>query len=223
MNRLIFWDWTGTLVDESRLDNAVCRSMEKEMAANNNLSLMVAAKKFQGYLEKLEKTWEWHDYTRHGRILGVDWEKAQVTNLKHISLVPGAKEILTFSKNKGFKNILSTNAVTSVIRLRMEHLGLTSLFDSIIGSDTVKALKSEGLHFQKGIHDFNGMPKASFSVGDNPVQDIIPARNLGMQTIFCVYGRNMTHYHSGHLSSDHQQNAASSYRINSLQQIKDIL
>ncbi len=223
MNRLIFWDWTGTLVDESRMDSAVCRFMEKELAHKKGTTLPDAVRLFQDYLGGLEKTWEWHDYTRHGMKLEIDWQKAQSENLTHLSLVPGAREILSFSKNKGFINILTTNAVTPVIRLRMGHLGLSSLFDMIIGSDTVKALKSEGHHFEKGLHEFQGNPGKSFSVGDNPVQDILPARELGIQTIFCVYGRNMTHYHSGHLSSDHRRKAASSFRINSLQQIKDIL
>jgi hypothetical protein len=30
MNKLIFWDWTGTLADESELDEAVCTSMEPD-------------------------------------------------------------------------------------------------------------------------------------------------------------------------------------------------
>ncbi len=223
MNRLIFWDWTGTLVDESRMDSAVCRSMEKELAENKGTSLAEAVKSFQNYLGSLEKTWEWHDYSRHGRMLGIDWKKSQTENLKLLSLVPGAREILAFSKNKGFINILATNAVTPVIHVRMEHLGLSSLLDMIIGSDTVGALKSEGRHFRKGLQECHGIPEESFSVGDNPVQDILPARALGIRTVFCLYGRNMTHYHSGHLSSDHHQNAVSSYRINRLQDIKNIL
>ncbi len=223
MNRLIFWDWTGTLVDESRMDSAVCRFMEKELAQTAGLSLAGAVEKFQNHLEKLEKTWEWHDYTKHGEQLGIDWKRAQIENFQRLALVPGAREILSFAKNKGFKNVLTTNAVTPVIRLRMEHLGLNSMFEAIIGSDTVEALKSEGLHYRKGLHECRGIPGKSFSVGDNPVQDILPARELGLKTVFCVYGRNMTHYHSGHLSSDHRQNAASHFRVSSLQQIKDIL
>jgi HAD superfamily hydrolase (TIGR01549 family) len=223
MNRLIFWDWNGTLVDESRMDNAVCMFMEKELADKMRITLDESVRSFQNYLVKLEKNWKWHDYAGHGRNLGIDWKKAQVENLQHLSLVPGAREILSFSKNKGFKNILTTNAVTPVILLRMDHIGLSSMFDMIIGSDTVKALKSEGRHFQKGLQELHGVPEASFSVGDNPVQDILPARKLGIHTIFCVYGKNMTHYHSGHLSSDHLQKPNSSFRIERLQQIKDIL
>ena len=223
MNRLIFWDWTGTLVDESRVDKAVCRSMEKELSERRGISLSEAVKSFQNYLSELEKTWEWHDYVRHGRELNLDWEKAQKDNMRLLSLVPGAREILAFSKNKGFRNILTTNAVTPVIHLRMNHLGMNSAFDGIIGSDTVGALKSKGIHFRKGLREYQGIPEKSFSIGDNPVQDILPARELGINTIFCIYGRNLTHYHSGHLSSDHKKNAQSSFRINHLQDIKDIL
>jgi putative hydrolase of the HAD superfamily len=221
--RIIFWDWTGTLADEAQLDRAVCQSMEKEIARRRHISREKAASLFQAYLRRLEGTWEWHDYLRHARHFGLDWRKSQEENLSLLRLLPGAREILTLAHEGGWLNILATNAVKAVIKLRLQWIGLQDLFDDIITSDVVQALKSSGKHFLYGLRKWSAQPALSFSVGDNPVQDIQSAQSLGLKTIFCSFGRNLTHYHSPHISPDHYQPIQADYKVNSLQEIKTIL
>lgn len=96
--KIIFWDWTGTLADESKLDENVCKSMEMEIARKNNISFEEAENKYKSYLKKLENTWQWHDHTQHGKALGVDWKLHQMSNLKKLVLLPYAKEILEISQ-----------------------------------------------------------------------------------------------------------------------------
>lgn len=65
VEKVIFWDWSGTLAEESKLDKAVCQSIEQEISRQKKLPLHDAASIFIAYLKQLENTWEWHDYVRH--------------------------------------------------------------------------------------------------------------------------------------------------------------
>ena len=223
-NKIVFWDWTGTLADESRLDSSICRGMEREIAERDEIPFREAEKRFKAHLKSLENTWQWHDYPLHGSAFGLDWKRHQVENLRELKLLPHAREILEYVRGKGYKNVLATNAVKPVILLRVEHAGIQDLFDLIIGIEEVRALKSEGRHIEKGLRDLHGDPKASFSVGDNPVQDIFPAKRLGLKTIFCDFGgRYLTHYHTDHIAGNHDEPAKADYCIRDLLGIKGVI
>jgi FMN phosphatase YigB (HAD superfamily) len=223
MNKVAFFDWTGTLADESALDKAVCKSMEEDFARNNNVDIRIAEETFRKHLQKLENTWEWHNYILHGEALGVDWKSNQEKNFGKLKLLPYAREILEYTRNKDYKNVLATNAIRPVIELRVEHVGLTNLFDLLVGSDDAKALKSQGKHFEYASKFIEYDPKLSYSVGDNPVQDILPAKNIGMNTIYCDFKKNLTYYHTDHISENHKEIANSDHTISSLIEIKDII
>ena len=91
-SKLIFWDWTGTLANEAKLDKAVCLTMERELAKKEDISAEQAAGRYQEYLRNREGTWEWHDYVTHCRDLGIDWRHCQESNFGKLFLVPGAGE-----------------------------------------------------------------------------------------------------------------------------------
>ncbi len=222
-SKLIFWDWTGTLANEATLDRAVCLTMEQELAKKEEITPEQAAERYQAYLKEREGTWEWHDYVTHCRDFGIDWKYCQESNFDKLFLVPGAGEILTYALDRGYKNILATNAVRKVIELRIAHTGIGHLLDMVIASDDARALKGEGKHFLRGLKKMEGIASASFSVGDNPVQDIQPAQRLGMRTIFCVFGKEMTHYHSAHISENHAEQVRAGFRIQKLTDMKYIL
>jgi FMN phosphatase YigB (HAD superfamily) len=223
MKKIIFWDWTGTLADESRLDKAVCRSIEENISKKENIPFHEAEKAFTDYLKKLENTWEWHNYVQHGKHFGLNWKELQERHLDKLKLLPNTEDILRFSREKEFKNILATNAVHEVVILRLAQASLISYFDEIIASDDVQALKSEGKHFRHGLKIFNGSSHLSYSVGNNPVQDIIPANRLNLRTILCEFGENLTHYHSQHISENYTEMATPDYMIHDLLEVKNII
>jgi putative hydrolase of the HAD superfamily len=222
-SKLIFWDWTGTLANEAELDKSVCATMEREYARKQNISLEEAADFYRQYLKKIENTWNWHDYVTHCRDMGIDWKSCQTDNLDKLFPVPGAGDILAYAQTRGYRNVLATNAVRLVIELRLDYVGLGHFFDLIVASDDVRALKSEGKHFLRGLSKLGGTAASCLSVGDNPVQDIQPAQSLGLKTVFCTYGRKLTHYHSDHISDNHREQVRSAFRIAKLTDIKYIL
>jgi FMN phosphatase YigB (HAD superfamily) len=60
-------------------------------------------------------------------------------------------------------------------------------------------------------------------VGDNPIQDIQSANKLGLKTIYCEFGKDLTHYHSHHISDNHNETIHSDFRIKSLEEIRNII
>jgi len=92
----------------------------------------------------------------------------------------------------------------------------------MIGSDTVRALKSEGKHFKYGLKKLEVKPENAISVGDNYSQDIEPAKKLGIKTVSCMYGKDMTYYHSEHISNNNIQGEAD-FTINNLLEIKKLI
>ncbi len=196
---------------------------KKNWPKKNAISFKQAAVKYNSHLTKLENTWRWHDYVSHGQELGIDWEKCQKQNLSKLKIIAGAEDILKFCRQKGYKNILATNAVKKVIQLRVEHADLQKLFDLVIASSDAGALKSEGKHFKLGFNKFGSSSDCSYSVGDNPVQDIRPALRLGLKTIFCESGRYLTHYHSEHISGNYKEKIEPDFKIKTLSEINKII
>ncbi len=221
--RLIFWDWAGTLADEAKLDQAICEEIEKAISGQRLIPLREAKQIFRHYLRQLENKWEWHDYARHGRMFNLPWEKIQELYLDKLRLVPGAREILLWAKETGYRNLLATNAVRVVVSRRLDYLKISSLFDAVITSDDVGHLKSHGFHFRRGLELFPAQPEDCFSIGDNPTQDIAPARKLGLKTIHCVFGPNLTHFHTSHISANPQEEIAADFTVFSLGEIKNVL
>jgi FMN phosphatase YigB (HAD superfamily) len=223
MSKIIFWDWTGTLADEAKLDKSVCLSLEEDIAEKRNISITEAEQLFNNHLKALENSWQWHDYVQHGNYFGVDWKHSQEINLDKLVLVPHARQVLEFTKGKRFLNILVTNAVRDVVLLRAKHVEIIDMFEAIIASSDVKALKAEGKHFEYGLQYFDGDPQKSYSVGDNPIQDIQPAKKLGLETIFCDLGEKLVHYHSEHISNNHMEVIDADHKIKNLLDLKRIL
>jgi putative hydrolase of the HAD superfamily len=223
MTRIIFWDWTGTLADEARLDEAVCHSLEEDIAAKRNIPLEEAERLFNNHLKEMENSWQWHDYVQHGRDFGIDWRHSQEINLDKLALVPHAREVLEYARAEGYLNALVTNAVRDVVELRAKHIGISDMFEAFITSNDVKALKAEGKHFEYGLKKLDGNPHKSWSVGDNPIQDIQPAKSLGLRTIFCDFEERLVHYHSEHISNNHREESDADYTIKTLKDIEKII
>jgi len=223
--KAVIFDWTGTLADEYLLDKAVCNTMERYIAESRRVPLDEAKKIYQELLDEFVGTWKWYNYPLHGKILGINWKKAQLESLSNLKLMPNAKIVLESLRNRGYSIYLATNAAYEVIKLRVEYLGISKYFDTIVSSDIVKATKSEGKHLEYLLHNFNIDCSSSFFVGDHPVEDIQPAKKMGIKTILCKFGG--WYYHpsnnSKYLIEQHNRIVESDYVINNLIELVRII
>lgn len=189
MKACLLFDWTGTLVNEFKVDKNICNKMEHEISKKEKITRKKAKKKYKALLQKFENSWEWYDYTLHSKIFGIDWKSVQMSELSNLRLIPDALKVLTHYKELDYQIFLLTNAVEPILNLRIKYLEMDKYFDLIITSDIVKSEKSTGKHIEKALKFIN-VPKSNvFMIGDNIEQDIIPAKKLGIRCILCKFGK----------------------------------
>ncbi len=131
MANIILWDWDNTLVDTFgailNAQNAIrvhyglpeWTKDEAKMAMNTSGRNLI-------------KDLVGEDKAKEARAYFLDEYARQASALQ---LKNGAKEILTFTKENGYMNILASNKAGPILRNEVEAMGLTALFDKIIGAE----------------------------------------------------------------------------------------
>jgi FMN phosphatase YigB (HAD superfamily) len=217
------FDWTGTLVDEHDVDEAVCKEMERELSRRSGITLNEAEKKYRILLKKFEHSWKWFDYPLHGRMLGIDWRAAQLTELTKIRLIPNAREVLEHFRNKDYFICLLTNAVSDVIEIRMNYLRMRPLFDMLVTSDLVRSAKASGKHIQFVLDSKKEFQRENFCmIGDDLVQDILPAKKHDIVSILCKFG-DFTYYHTNANRTSVLDRKIADYAVTDIKELPSII
>ena len=102
-------------------------------------------------------------------------------------LYPNIMEILVFLKKKKIKVCICTNKKQFLADRIIKNLGLNKYFDLIIGSKDTNKLKPDPSMLQECIDSLNVKCNETIFVGDS-INDIIPARKLGVFSFFVEYG-----------------------------------
>lgn len=104
---------------------------------------------------------------------------------ENIQLYDDAYEILNFTKNLHVKLGLISDSDANLLRSLLEKFNLTRLFDAIIISDEVKAMKPNPQIFKQALTKVNCYPKETVVIGDS-LQDVKGAQTLGMITVLIL-------------------------------------
>jgi len=99
-------------------------------------------------------------------------------------LVPGAHEAVRRLAERGLRlGIVSNTGRTPGIALRrvLERHGLLRYFDAISYSDEVGTRKPAADIFARTLEALGARPRQALHVGDNPRDDVLGARSLGMR------------------------------------------
>ena len=98
--------------------------------------------------------------------------------------------IQLFKNLKHYKHAVVTNSTKASIDETLKILGLKkSLFEVIITKEDVSAYKPSPGPFLRVLKILGAKPEECVSIGDVENSDIIPAKKLGMKTIF-VWGKS---------------------------------
>ncbi len=109
------------------------------------------------------------------------WE---TTMLDDVTLLPGAREILTALRARGAKTAVFTNKLGTSSRAVCAHLGIAELFDINVGSKDTAWLKPEPAFSTYMIQLVGATAAETLLVGDSPF-DVQAALNGGI-TPWCV-------------------------------------
>ena len=102
------------------------------------------------------------------------------------TLFDGAFEILEYLGKKYNLHII-TNGFEEVQHRKIENSQLLPFFDHIITSDKVGAKKPNPVIFNYALELSGASPHESIMIGDNFEADILGAKAVGMQAIFCEF------------------------------------
>ena len=94
------------------------------------------------------------------------------------------KMLEELKNNSSIKTGLITNGVPEIQRNKMQCLGIKEYFNHTICAKELGSEKPSLLPFEKALCRFNVDPKSTLYVGDHPLNDIKPANDLGMDTLW---------------------------------------
>ena len=101
---------------------------------------------------------------------------------------PGVKKTLLKLKKKGYKLGVVTDAPRLKAYLRLDSMGIASLFDVVVGKEDTGRVKPSTLPFKKALSLLGVKPSEAMHVGDYPEKDVLGAKKAGMKTCFARYG-----------------------------------
>ena len=169
--KVILWDWDNTLADtitplmdafNETLSHYNLPTITKEqMKSYMNFS---SNQLFKELFPNLDLNEVKKIYLEH--------YQENVFNLK---LLPGAKEILNWTKSKGYINILASNKHYLILEKEAKVSGLIDYFDEICGAEKFSQNKPSKIFTDSALEKFKNFDKL-FAIGDG-LSDILMARN----------------------------------------------
>lgn len=200
--KYIFFDIGSTLIDESK-----CYKKRYQEIANNS---SVTADKFE------QKSIEFAKQNKKG-----DHEAAKFYGLtvpkwhKELELpYSNTYEILSYLSSNGYKLGVIANQSPGTVE-RLQNWNLLHFFDTVIASAEVGVSKPNTEIFQIALSHAHCLPGEAVMIGDRLDNDIIPAKSLGMTTIWIKQG-------FAKYAEPKCENEVADYTINSLSALKDI-
>jgi putative hydrolase of the HAD superfamily len=117
----------------------------------------------------------------------------QWINLGGIEVCPDAKSTLTTLRHKGIKTGIISGGYEEEIQKMLEAVGLDeSLFDVIVGSNTIKKRKPDPEVFRYALRVLGIEPEEAIFVGDDLERDYKAAKRVGMKPFMIVKTENTT-------------------------------
>ena len=108
--------------------------------------------------------------------------------LKNITAYPGVTEVVLEIRRKGFPLGLVTDADMYHSRRRLEKAGLSGAFDHIVTYEMTGRKKPDTAPFLLALKKLGSESSVTAMIGDSPHRDLVPAREVGMQTFYARYG-----------------------------------
>lgn len=108
--------------------------------------------------------------------------------LKNITVYPGVTQVVLEIREQGIPLGLVTDADMYHSKRRLERAGLSDAFDHIVTYEMTGRKKPDTAPFLLALKKLGTGSSVTAMIGDSPHRDLVPAREVGMQTFYARYG-----------------------------------
>lgn len=175
MIKWLFFDLGSTIIDESDCDEFRLQELLRQDKAPGREEVLSAIRLFASQnLNAYQKTAEMFELEKSP--WPVHLEK----------LYPDAKPVLTELKKRYRLGIIANQNPGTIARLK--RFGIDSLFDVVVSSGDCGKAKPDPEIFLQALKEACCKPEETFMIGDRLDNDIAPAQQLGMGTVWVKQG-----------------------------------
>ena len=132
----IAWDWNGTLLDDAH----ICMECVNDMLRKRNMPVL-DLQTYRSYVENPIVNSYKHIFDLNVVTFDVivkEFYESYPIYVKDAKLIPGARELLEFFKEKGCRQIIVTAAHTPDVIEYLCKFGIKDYFEAVLGSDDLQ-------------------------------------------------------------------------------------
>ncbi|AJI08763.1 MULTISPECIES: HAD family hydrolase [Bacillus] len=191
MIKAIIFDLDGTLLDRDSSLKFFIKEQYKRYI--NKLKHIPEEQYVSRFIELDNRGYVWKDKVYHQllhehSISDLTWEQLledYINNFQH-HCVPfsNMEHVLKELKDKGMLLGMITNGLTEFQLLNIRALGIEKYMDTILVSEQEGIKKPQAEIFMRALERLGVTPEESVYIGDHPENDVIGARNAGMNAIW---------------------------------------
>ena len=140
-------------------------------------------------------------------------------NCAKTGVVEGAHDLLDYLKSRGYRLHICSNGFTEVQYRKLDMVGMSDYFDTIVLSEQAGANKPSQKFFNYAFEKTKAPSETTLMIGDNFSTDILGAMGAGLDTIY--FNRNKLPLTSG--AQNQQTGYIPTYMVTKLSEIRSIL
>lgn len=188
MRRIAIFDMDGTLIDSGLDITLSINHVRSECYSLEPLSVQAVIDAINAPLRNLSEIfYETSIYEQSARNLFEEHYYEQC--IQNVAAYEGIHHLLTLLNDQGVVMGVATNAPSMFAKRMLEHVGLNSFFQLIIGADDVERPKPhpQMLNHHLNHYQYRSGTDNAWMIGDN-TKDIEAASRAGIQSIFAGWG-----------------------------------
>lgn len=191
MIKLIIFDLWETLAYK----NVEYSATKKINDAIRNKGIRISLEETRKIFERATQLKRWRKkenaYSELCRALGIEPTQKNISLFRKIRdhaesrtrVYKHTTKMLKSLKNQGYKLALLSNSSTFMIHELKKRSDILKYFHYKIFSYNIGTIKPDPKMFKEALKRAGCRPEESLMIGDNPKDDIVPARKLGINTI----------------------------------------
>jgi putative hydrolase of the HAD superfamily len=186
----ILFDLDNTLVDLVHAKREACRAIVREAGTGEaDVLFSYFLRDLHGFEDPRNILEFLADHGSHSREMGEECVRIyEEVKIRCTCAYDGVPELLERLRTRGIALAIVTDASRENARKRLEKTGISDYFLCLVTPETAGARKPAPASFLHALAELGISAKEGLAVGDSLRRDIVPARAIGLITVYAAYG-----------------------------------